>query len=231
MTDYQYDALGRMTRELGPEHVLAGSSTPVRRAHWTAYRDTIHERWEASGFIRGSTTTLINPVRISRFDLAGRLIARIEALRANTNGPLTATDTFPQNTWTRWSATFYDNQSRLIKQRLYHLMPTSGSGEGSSPTNYAETVFGYDVMGRRNRVVTPGGTITRTVFHSRGWERSTWVGTNDSGATDADPTGNHASGNDMVKIAERTYDGGVAAGDGHLTRSCSSMRTPFAPRT
>ena len=44
-------------------------------------------------------------------------------------------------------------------------------------------------MGRQNKSVTPGGTITRTVFDARGHALADYVGTDDSGATDADPTG------------------------------------------
>ena len=222
VTDYLADALGRTTLELGPAHSLPGITATVRRAHWTVYRDSIHERYEASGYLQGGTATLINPVHVSQFDLNGRLIAQIEAIRASTSEPIAPGESFPQSTWARWTATIYDNQSHLAAQRVYHAIPTEAEGVGTSGTHYAETQFGYDAMGRRNRVRTPMGTITRTVFHPRGWEQSTWVGTNDTGSTDADPTGGTvgaANGNNMVKIAERTHDGGAAGGDGHLTRT------------
>ena len=32
------------------------------------------------------------------------------------------------------------------------------------------------------------------------------MGTNDTGATDADPTGNHTAGNNMVEVSSATYD-------------------------
>jgi hypothetical protein len=54
-------------------------------------------------------------------------------------------------------------------------------------------------MGRRNKVKSPGGTITRTVFEVRGMPTAVFVGTNDAGATNAGPTGGGASGNDMVQ--------------------------------
>ena len=75
----------------------------------------------------------------------------------------------------------------MTATRTYHTIPTSG--DGSSGTNYDESTFGYDAMGRQNKSVTPGGTISRTVFDARGHALADYVGTDDSGATDADPTG------------------------------------------
>ena len=87
-----------------------------------------------------------------------------------------------------------------------------------SGTNYDESDFGYDVMKRQNRVVTPGGTITRTVFDALGRPIATWVGTNDNGATSTDPTGGHATGNNMVQITGLVYDNGLAGGDSNVTQ-------------
>jgi hypothetical protein len=47
---------------------------------------------------------------------------------------------------------------------------------------------------------------------------STWVGTNDTGATDSDPTGGGASGNNMVVVTENQFDNGADGGDSNLTR-------------
>ncbi len=69
-------------------------------------------------------------------------------------------------------------------------------------------------------VKSPGGTITRTVFEARSLEESTWIGTNDTDATDSDPTGNSAVGNNMKKVTQFQYDDGVTGGggDGNLTK-------------
>ena len=45
------------------------------------------------------------------------------------------------------------------------------------------------------------GTITRTIYDVRGLTVSSWTGTNDARATDADPTGGGAAGNNMAQIA------------------------------
>ena len=96
----------------------------------------------------------------------------------------------------------------------YHTIPTSGSG--SSGTN-DETV-GYDSSKRQNRQVTPGGTITRTVFDARRNSWKTFVGTNDTGATQNDPTGGGAVGNNMVQVSQQQFDGGADGGDNNLTQ-------------
>ncbi|NUQ66465.1 MAG: hypothetical protein HUU20_28725, partial [Pirellulales bacterium] len=65
-------------------------------------------------------------------------------------------------------------------------IPTSG--DGTSGTNYDEMSYGYDSMGRQNMVRSPGGTITRTVYSAFGQVACVYVGTEDSGATDYDPS-------------------------------------------
>ena len=75
----------------------------------------------------------------------------------------------------------------LASTRVYHTIPACGRAR--SGTNYDETEFGYDSAGRQNMVKTPGGTITRTVFDVRGGADEVYVGTDDTGATDDDPTG------------------------------------------
>ena len=140
----------------------------------------------------------------------------IQAVRASTSGKLSASDSFPQSTWVRWSTNSYSDQGDLVWSRVYHTIPASGAG--SSGTNYDQTDFGIDAQGRRNIVKTPGGTITRTVFDVRGQAVKTYVGTNDTGATDSDPTGGGATGNNMVLVSENEFDGGSAGGYGNLTK-------------
>jgi RHS repeat-associated protein len=222
ITDYQIDVFGRQTQSLGPVHTvdLAGTATSIRRAQWTVYQDAAYAVWTAAGYATGTspnyTYTLINPVTIQQMDVAGRTIGQIQAVRANTSGALQPTDSYPQSSWTRWQATSYIN-SRLTWQRTYFLIPSSGSG--SPGTNYNETDFGYDSMGRSIKTVTPAGTITRQVLNPKGWVLSTWVGTNDNGATPSDPTGGGAAGNNMVQLVANAYDGGSAGGDGNLTQT------------
>src|SRR5262249_6086693 len=45
-----------------------------------------------------------------------------------------------------------------------------------------------------------------------------WVGTNDNSATNSDPTGGGAPGNNMVIVTQNQYDAGAAGGDNNLTQ-------------
>ena len=80
----------------------------------------------------------------------------------------------------------------MVAVRRYTAIPAAGPGRVGE--NYDETRFGYDVMNRQNMVVAAGGTITRTVFDVRDNAVQVFVGTDDAGATDADPTGGRSSG-------------------------------------
>lgn len=163
----------------------------------------------------GYDFTLINPVSITKSDKQERVTDTIQAVRQNRCGKLSVLDEFPQSSWVRWVKTNYDNQGRLTFRRVYFDIPECD--EGLRGINYNQTDYSYDVVGRRNGVRTPGGTITRAVFHPRGWRLEIWVGTDDTGATDSDPSGSSAVGNNMVKVQVNVYDEGVAGGDGNLT--------------
>jgi RHS repeat-associated protein len=222
VSDYEVDDLGRATQALGPSHNvdISGTDTTVRTAEWTVYKDVDHEVWSGRGYGSGSgfsTYTLVNPVSITKMDRAGRPTDQISATRASTSGKLSASDTFAQSSWVRWSKNTYDDSGDLTASRVYHTIPSSGSG--SSGTNYDETTFGYETMGRQNKHKTPGGTITRTVFDVRGRVQKVYVGTNDTGATESDPTGGGASGNNMVLVTEHEYDSGSAGANGNLTKT------------
>jgi RHS repeat-associated protein len=223
ITDYQIDVFGRQTQSLGPVHTvdLAGTATSIRRARWTVYQDATYAVWTGAGYATGTSPsyayTLINPVAIQQMDVVGRTIGQIQATRANTSGALQPTDLFPQSSWTRWQATNYDINSHLTWQRTYFLIPSSGSG--SAGTNYNETDFAYDELGRKIVTTTPAGTITQQVLNPKGWVLSTWVGTDNTGYTPSDPTGGGAAGNNMVQLVANVYDGGSAGGDGNLTQT------------
>jgi len=221
VTDYQFDSLGRTTQVLGPSHTIdvGGVATTIRRATWTVYQDGTFQRWTGMGYATGTapnyTYTLINPVSITIFDPAWQTLHTIQATRASTSGALQPTDIFPQSSYVRWATTQYANTYFVASQRVYKLIPVSGTG--TSGTNYDESDFGYDVIMRQNRVVTPGGTITRTVYDARSNPAQVWVGTNDTGATDNDPSGGGAPGNNMVQVTGNQYDNGLGGGDNNLT--------------
>jgi YD repeat-containing protein len=222
VTDFVLDDQGRTIAAIGPAHTisLAGMATEIRRISWTVYMDGAREIGRADGYLRtsvpGDTGTLVNPVRISKLDLAGRVVEEIQAIRSSTAGPISADDVFVQADYCRWSKTAYDDRGRLVSQRVYHHIPASG--DGTPAVDYGETTYGYDDMSRRYVTVSPAGTISRTVYDTRGLVVAAWVGTNDTGATPADPSGGGAAGNNMVQVDARQYDCGAPGGNGWLTQ-------------
>ena len=212
------DDLGRQTESVGPEHDI--NRDALRTANWTVYQDADDEVWSGRGYKIDTDYTLVNPVSIQKLDKNGRVFSSIQATRGSgveNSGKLSPSDTFPRSSWIRWTRTIYGNGGRVTAVRVYHNIPSLG--EGNSTVNYDETTFDYDSMGRQNRVKSPNGTITRTVFDVRGLVDSVWVGTDDNGATDTDPTGNSAQNNNMKKIVQNEYDGGADGGDGNLTKT------------
>ncbi|PHS02287.1 MAG: hypothetical protein COA78_21630 [Blastopirellula sp.] len=246
VTDYSFDAHGRNVQTLGPVHDVDGLST--RTANWTVYKDADDEVLSAQGYATGidedQQFTLINPVTIQRSSNHGMTSETIVAVRdavgcsaaencpavcsnssccmqdagtVKSPGPLSASDCFPQSSWVRWSRSFSNKYGQQFANHVYHEIPASGTGDVD--THYSESLVGYDELGRQNRSVSPTGTITRTVYNNRSLVASTWIGVNDRLATDADPTGSSAAGNNMVQISADVYDSGNDGGPGNLTQS------------
>ena len=212
ITDYESDEMGRTVKILGPEHNVNGQT--VRTIGWTVYLDDHREVRTAQGYrIGASNDTLVNPVSLQQMDESGRVIDQIQATRGSgveNSGELTAADTFSQSSWTRWTHSKYGNDGRLESTDSYHKIPASGSG--ASGTNYDRTEFGYDSMGRQNKVTSPGQTISKTVFDSRSLVTETQVGTVDGGGSD-----------NMRAVSKNIYDGGNDGGDGLLTKVTSPV--------
>ena len=223
VTDYTIDGLGRVTQTLGPTHNIDinGTNTPVRRATWTVYQDALFQVWSGAGYATGAgpnyTYTLINPASLTFMDPIGRVTDQIQAERSTPSGPLSAGDTFPQNTWVRWTHRIYAAGMDVAVERVYFAIPPSGAGIRG--THYDETHYGYDLMQRQVRTQTPGRTISRTVYQPKGWVLENWTGTNDNEASESDPSGGGAPGNNMVMVESKEYDGNAAGGDGNLTRN------------
>ncbi|MCB1129858.1 MAG: RHS repeat-associated core domain-containing protein [Verrucomicrobiae bacterium] len=229
VTDYEHDSDGRRTQELGPLHdaVLPdGSGAAVRTASYTVYRDDIDEVWSAGGYATGTAPgydyVTFDPVSIARTDADGRPTDQILAKRDGT-GRLSSSDSFPQPAWLGWTSMGYDDYNRLAWQRTYFDIPATPGDAGINGVNYNQADYGYDSRARRNRERSGGGTITRTAYNSRGLPLSTWVGTNDTGATDNNPSNGGAGGNNMVEVTSNMYDYEGTPdyqphGDGLLTR-------------
>ena len=218
-SDFEYDEIGRQTQSLGPSFVDANGDT-VRTAAWTVYNDFEDQVLTGQGYATGPSTsytyTLINPVSISQMDQNGRVIDSIQAPQSSTSSPLSPSDSFPadfpQDMWSRWTHNVYDDETGLLQSTwVYFDIPTTGSG--TAGTNYDETSYTYDSLNRQNSVTSPAGTITWTVYESRGLVLATFIGTDAAGATDTDPTGGGTAGNNMVAVATNIYDA-----NGNLTQ-------------
>ncbi|MBI3861131.1 MAG: hypothetical protein HY290_04465, partial [Planctomycetia bacterium] len=241
ITDFDHDTQGRQTQALGPRHEIDidGVATTIRRATWMVYQDALFQSWVGEGYqqIADHSFYLVNPVAITIARKDGKVTDLIQAVRyaagtsssssfastsgsiaaapVTTAGKLTALDSFPQSSFVRWTSTQYTDCCLAASRRVYKVIPPTGVG--TNGTNYDETDFGYDVMKRQNRIVTPGGTIARTVFEARGLPIGTWVGTNDTGATAMNPAGSGAP-NNLVQVIGNVYDNGLSGSDGNVSQ-------------
>ncbi len=224
VTDVLSDQLGRTLRELGPWHEVQlrledAEPTWLRRVQFTTYNDVAHETRQAEGWMSGGMDDpqwqVVGGVRVTRRNAAGQVLEEFTSARECACGPLTAQEPLPRARWSRWSQHVLDPWGRLEEKRDYYEIPAAGEGEEGA--QYLATRFAYDVMNRRNRVEDATGTIDRTVFDVRGLVLAQWSGTNDAGATDDDPSGEGAPGNNMVPVTLNEYDEGEDGGDGNLT--------------
>ncbi len=122
---------------------------------------------------------LLNPVSITRRDLASHVLEIIAAVRDLADGPLSIDDRFEQSDYVAWTTHQYTDCCTLASTRSYHRIPAAGDGEVG--THYAQSDFGYDSLKRRVRTVTPGGRIDRVMLDARGNVIAQHVGTDDSG--------------------------------------------------
>jgi RHS repeat-associated protein len=208
-TNYLIDDLGRATRELKPVHKidLAGVETEIRRAVWTQYKDASDEVVSIRGYVKilsptTNTEHTVNPVSISRnFEsdpglMGGSMTSQIAAEYTGTGVPA-KTHVFARSTWKHWSSSHFNKGGQLTHSRLYHSIPSSGSGSPASDF-YAQTSYVYDSLGRRDQTTSPEGTITRQVFNAMGWPEKIEVGTSSS---------------NLKEIRKYSYNN-VAGGDG-----------------
>ena len=184
-TDYQTDDLGRTTLELGPAHEidLSGTSTNLRRARWTYYKDREGEQWSFGGYRKttGSVDQIVGPVTIRRPNLAPpsgyagyRQATVIDAVYSSAGIPPEAT-VFAQNTWVRWTVSLFSMADKLTEEWKYFVIPATGYGTQS--VNYGKKLFAYDGAGRLNQTTCAGGTVDKTTFNAIGWAVQEELGT------------------------------------------------------
>ena len=242
VTEYEYDTQDRLVKTLGPKFDAVNELNQAilsRPVSWAVYDDANRRTMSADGYTTVNSSGvpsqyyLTNPVSIEKRDAAGRTTESIQASRSSTTGALLATDTFAQSSYTSWTRYFYDSKGELSKTWQYFLIPASG--DGVKNTNYLETpvVQAKNSMGEVNRTVAPDGTITRTVYDWRGNAIQTWIGTNDTGATETNPKGSGGA-NDMQRVSETDYGIGggcsTCSGAKDKVRASTSYPTATTPR-
>ncbi|OWK38391.1 RHS repeat domain-containing protein [Fimbriiglobus ruber] len=173
---------------------------------YMVYDDAAHEMRTHPGWT-GTTTT--GPVRVDRTNWVGGSVTvggqteqytyTEDLTMAPTTIPVDAegrpTGAEPISNIQSLVRDYYSPLGELVWHDVYFdltgLTYADGSGNpvfalGTEGTNFLRTRYGYDSSGREDRVQTPAGTITRTVYDALGRVSSTWVGTNDSPASSPD---------------------------------------------
>ena len=209
----EFDSQARMT--LGA--LEDGTTGAILQRHYAVFQANATLKflcWD-------ETTSLpLLPVEVTATNSAGMVTdeyAVDPARTATSSGvPTGLSSGTNQSHYVRWTHTSYDAFSgKVAAVDRYHVIPSSGYG--TKDTNYAETAYGYDSMGRQARVVAPGGTIARTVFDTIGRVSSTWIGTDDAPASgNWSPTNN--TGANMTQSVSYQYDGGNAGGNSNRTK-------------
>ena len=195
-----------------------GTDGTILARHYTVYETNRHLQFPYWDTAR---TTPLLPIEVTAFDDSGQVDRSSTrwtrpARRRAAACPPACREGTDQTHYVRWTRLEHDDVTgELLATHTYHDIPSSGYG--TKDTNYAETAYGYDAQGRQDRVVAPGGTITRSVFDSLGRFASQWVGTDDVPTSgDWSPTNN--SGANMTKVAEYEYDLGASGGNGNRTK-------------
>ena len=210
-TNTVVDALGRPLKVTDPN----GNVT------YTVYNDANHEVRVYPGW-NGTTTT--GPTQVYREDRSHdpsyTETFTMSATPHVTNGQPDGTEAYA----------FLQSLSRTITSRGGQVIETdayfnlggvpysTSTYLGTAGTNYYATQYTYDTpRGWLTRVLSPTGTIYRTVYDALGRVLSTWVGTNDTPASGSwSPTNNTAPSN-MVQVTGNVWDGGNV-GDSLLTQ-------------
>jgi RHS repeat-associated protein len=210
ITAYTVDGLGRTTKLTDPN----GNVT------YTVYNDTNYEVLTYPGWNSG-TGTPTGPTQVTRLDRPGSYTETLTmtATPHLTGGVPDGTEAISNVQTLSRSLTNAAGQVVEVDQyfNLTGVTYSTTAHLGTVNTNYYATSYSYDHRGRLERVLSPTGTITRTVYDGLGREVSTWVGTNDTpGSGYWSPT-NNTSPSNMVQVTGNVYDGG-GVGDGDLTQ-------------
>jgi RHS repeat-associated protein len=228
-TRYQVDDLGRPTEMTDLNDNIT----------YTVYDDPDHEVRIYRGW-NATTGMPTGPTEVYRTDLPGSYTETLtmSATPHLTGGIPDGTEAIGNiQTLTR---DYTNAAGQLVREDDYFnlggvtystapYLGTQSVNNGTQNGNYYTTLYAYDHRGRPERVVSPTGTITRTVYDGLGRVVSTWVGTDDAPATGFWSPTNNTSPANMVETTAYDYDkGGV--GDSNLTQMTQFPGGGTAPR-
>ncbi|MCE9554499.1 MAG: hypothetical protein K8T91_14155 [Planctomycetes bacterium] len=171
LTTFEIDHQGRVIEALGPVHDAIDNDnltalTQVRTASWFIFNDLAGEVWAVRGYQSAGTSRAVNPMVVQKLDRMGRPMEVIAVARPEGAGRPRKNEPLPQSSWVRWQRSYFDDHGRHILSRQYHLIPSSGSDHSAYYAH--DSRFCYDAMYRQTHVVTPEGTVFRTVFNAVG---------------------------------------------------------------
>jgi RHS repeat-associated protein len=194
-----------------------GTSGAILARHYSVYELNRHVRFPYWNTINNQPFL---PIEVTVFDDAGTVTDQyaVDPTRTASSGgkPTGLSAGTDQTHYVRWTRPVYDAVTGEVTA-THDYFDIPASGYGTKDTNYTESLVSYDAQGRRDRSVSPGGTISRTVFDTLGRVSSQWIGTDDTPSSGSWSPSNN-SGANMTKVAQFEFDGGATGGNGNQTK-------------
>jgi YD repeat-containing protein len=208
VTTYHVDRLGRTD----------AVTDPNQNVTYTRYNDANHEVRFYPGWSGPSGGAPSGPIVITRNNRATGFSETLTM--AVPNNPPSVPDGTEPIANLRSLERDYRNMAGQVDHvytyfNLTGLQYAPNAVMGTLGTNFYQTQYAYDVQGRPNKVVSPTGTITRTVYDGQGRRVSSWVGTSDSVPPQTYWSPSNPGG--MIQVTAEQYDNG-GVGDGYLTQ-------------
>ncbi len=207
------DALGRPTLITDPNGNLT----------YIVYNDPNHETRYYRGW-NSSTGLPTGPTEVDRDDLTHGYSETLtmSATPAISGGVPTGTESV--SNVQSLSRTYWDAGGDITNIDDYFnlsgLTYSTSTSLGTLGTNFYRTVLGYNNRDILDRIVSPQGTIDRTVYDGQGRPISEWIGTDDT-PTSGTWSPSNTAGTNLVQVRAYEYDGG-GVGDGNLTKETDS---------
>jgi RHS repeat-associated protein/uncharacterized delta-60 repeat protein len=206
LTTYTDDGLGRVTSE----------TTPNGNVTYTVYNDSSHTTTVYPGWsqISSGIYSTTGPVQVTHDDWS---LLYDETL---TYAYTPSSSTIPNGSDTpgtieSLSRNLLNDSGQVIEQDnyvnlgSYSYSTIEGESQfGTAGITYYATTYGYDAGGRQDRVQTPTGTITRTVYDGFDEPISTWVGAVVNGVADDTVDGDWSIYNpgSMTEVSAAAFD-------------------------